>query len=72
MGPQPKAPLGYRCQACDTDLPATGADSERTVVTCPGCGAACDLTGGAAGRADARPAKKVVATGTGAVMFPFT
>lgn len=72
MWTQAKDPLGYRCQDCDTDLPATGADADLTVLTCPACGSACDLEGSAARRGNARPAKKVISTGMRAVMFPFT
>jgi DNA-directed RNA polymerase subunit RPC12/RpoP len=72
MWTQAKDPLGYRCQDCDTDLPATGADADLTVLTCPACGSACDLEGSAARRGNARPAKTVISTGMRAVMFPFT
>jgi hypothetical protein len=82
MWTQAKSPLGYRCPACDTDLPVTsaettsaqvtGADHGLSVLTCPNCGSACDLDGSAPRRGNARPAKKVVSTGMRAVMFPFT
>ena len=72
MWTQAKSPLGYRCSACDTDLPVTGADHGLSVLTCTTCGSACDLEGSAAHRGNARPAKKVVTTGMRAVMFPFT
>lgn len=72
MWTQAKSPLGYRCQDCDADLPATSSDPDLTVLTCPACGRACDLEGSAARRGNARPAKKVVSTGMRAVMFPFT
>jgi DNA-directed RNA polymerase subunit RPC12/RpoP len=66
-------PLGYRCIACDGDLPrpedADAADA--SVVTCPGCGTACDLEGTMRRSDNVRPAKKVVPTGTRAVMHPF-
>jgi len=72
MWTQAKSPLRYRCQECDTDLPATAGDHDLSVLTCPNCGSACDLEGSATRRGNARPAKKVVTTGMRAVMFPFT
>lgn len=72
MWTQARSPLGYRCQACDADLPVTGVDHGLSVLTCPDCGTACDLDGRAGRGANARAAKKVVQTGMRAVMFPFT